>query len=148
MSQSEPTQQPSVSPSAYVPTSYEEGSRTRDIILPAALLFLVGAFQIITGLQAINEEGFFEAPPNYYYNWDPTFWGWTHLIFGVILAVCAVLLLFRKGWAGYLAIALAGLSAMWNFILIFWFPVWAIVTIALDVLVIWSLSRSDAIEDW
>jgi len=153
MSQAQPTPQPTpqpyASPSAYVPASDSDRSGIRGPILPGALLLVVGAFHVIMGLQAVHEKGFFETPPSgYYYNWDPDFWGWVQIIFGAALAICGVFVLMRRGWAGYLAVSLAGLSAIWNFFLILFFPLWTIITIALDILIIWSVSRSDVLEDW
>jgi hypothetical protein len=148
MSLNEPVPQSYPPASSYAPAS-DDRPGMRGAILPAALLVIVGAIQVIMGLQAVHEKGFFETPPNgYYYNWDPDFWGWVHIIFGVILAISGVFVLMRRGWAAYLAVSLAGLSAIWNFFLILFFPLWTIITIALDILIIWSVSRSDVMEDW
>jgi hypothetical protein len=40
----------------------------------------------------------------------------------------------RRDWSVYVAISLAGLNAIWTFFLVFFFPAWAIIVIALDVL--------------
>ena len=52
-----------------------------------------------------------------------------------------VALFSRKAWAGYLAIGLAIISAVANFFFIPYYPFWAIVVIALDIFVIWGLTR-------
>ena len=52
----------------------------------------------------------------------------------------------RSPWAGVTAIILAGLSAVANFFFIPYYPFWAIVVIALDVWVIWSLTRPGVME--
>ena len=44
------------------------------------------------------------------------------------------------------AIVLAGLSALANFFFIPYYPFWAILLIALDMWVIWSLTRPGVIE--
>ena len=44
------------------------------------------------------------------------------------------------------AIVLAMLSALANFFFIPYYPIWALVVIALDVWVIWALTRPGAIE--
>jgi hypothetical protein len=44
------------------------------------------------------------------------------------------------------AIVLASLSAVANFFFIPYYPLWSIVIIALDVWVIWALTRPGAVE--
>ena len=61
--------------------------------------------------------------------------------------VCTGMGLFsRATWAGVTAIVLAMLSATVNFFFIPYYPFWSIVVIALDVWVIWSLTRPSAIR--
>ena len=49
-------------------------------------------------------------------------------------------------WAGVTAIVLAMVSAVANFFFIPYYPLWAILVIALDVWVIWSLTRPGVIK--
>ena len=51
------------------------------------------------------------------------------------------------GWAVVVGNFLAGLSALANFFFIPYYPFWAILLIALDVWVIWSLTRPGVIQD-
>jgi hypothetical protein len=126
-----------------------EGSRTGGILLAAALIFITGAFHAIIGLAAVGDKEFFKTNnlDHYYYNWNPEFWGWVNIIGGLALIVSAVFLFMRRDWAVYLAVALAGLNAIWTFFLVFFFPVWAIIVIALDVFVIWACLRDDVIDE-
>ena len=50
-------------------------------------------------------------------------------------------------WAGALAITLAILSAVVNFFFIPYYPFWSILIIALNVFVIWAITRPGALED-
>ena len=52
----------------------------------------------------------------------------------------------RSTWAGVTAIGLASLSAILNFFFIPYYPFWSILVIALDIWVIWALTRPGAIE--
>jgi hypothetical protein len=47
----------------------------------------------------------------------------------------------RAAWAGLVALVLAVLSAVANFFFIPYYPFWSILVIALDVWVIWALTR-------
>ena len=77
---------------------------------------------------------------------DTTGWGWIHLIMGALLIATGVGLFSRQTWAGVMAIFLAALSALANFFFIPYYPFWAILVIALDVWVIWALTRPGAIR--
>jgi hypothetical protein len=116
------------------------------ITFAGCILTLVGAFQIIAGLQAIVDDQFFVVARNYTFDVDTTVWGWLHLILGVLLVITAFGLFSRSAWAGVTAIVLAMLSAVLNFFFIPYYPVWSIVVIALDVWVIWALTRPGAIS--
>ncbi len=51
-----------------------------------------------------------------------------------------------KTWAALVAMFLAVMSAVANFFFIPYYPFWAIVIIALDMWVIWALTRPGAVE--
>jgi hypothetical protein len=110
------------------------------------VLTLIGAFQVIAGLAAIIDDEFFVVARNYTFDVDTTAWGWIHLLLGVLLIVTGFGLFGRAAWAAVAAIFLASLSAIANFFFIPYYPGWAILIIALDVWVIWSLTRPGAIE--
>ena len=110
-------------------------------LFAASMMLLIGAFQAIAGLVAIIDDTYYVVTRNYTFDLDVTAWGWIHLILGVVIFLAGVSLFSRKPWAGYLAIALAILSAIANFFFIPYYPFWAIVVIALDVFVIWGLTR-------
>jgi hypothetical protein len=116
------------------------------IAFAAVVLLMTGAFQIVAGLAAIFEDDFFVVGREYAFDLDVSAWGWLHLILGVLLVLTSMGLLSRRAWAGLTAIFLATLSAIANFLFIPYYPFWAIVVIALDVWVIWSLTRPGAIR--
>jgi hypothetical protein len=116
------------------------------IVFAACILILIGAFQAIIGLVAIIDDQFFVVTRNYTFDLDVSGWGWIHLIFGLMLVATGFGLFARQTWAGVAAIVLASLSALANFFFVPYYPVWAILVIALDVWVIWSLTRPNAIE--
>jgi hypothetical protein len=117
------------------------------LVFAATVLTLVGVFQIIAGLTAIFDDNFYVVTRNYTFDLDTTAWGWIHLILGLIIVAVGFGLFTRRAWAAVAAIVLAGLSATLNFFFIPYYPFWAILLIALDVWVIWSLTTSrSAIE--
>ena len=110
------------------------------VVFAGVILMMVGIFHVLTGLAAILENEFFVVGPDYAYELDVTAWGWLHLIFGIIVAAAGWGIFSGATWARMVGIALAAISAIGNFFFIPYEPVWAILIIALDVLVIAALS--------
>jgi uncharacterized membrane protein len=116
------------------------------VTFAACVLILIGLFQAVAGLTAIFDDEFYVVTRNYTFDLDTTAWGWIHLLLGLGLVVTGYGLFDRQTWAGVTGIVLAMLSALANFFFIPYYPFWAIVVIALDVWVIWSLTRPGAIR--
>ena len=57
-----------------------------------------------------------------------------------MLAVTGFFILTGQPWARVVGIVVAVLSALANFLFIPYYPIWALVIIALDVAVIWALA--------
>jgi hypothetical protein len=111
------------------------------VVFAGVMMIIIGAFQSIAGLAAIIEDDLFVIGKEYIFELDTTAWGWVHLILGVVILLAGFALFGGKVWAGTFAIILAALSAIANFFYIPHYPFWAILIIALDVWVIWALTR-------
>jgi hypothetical protein len=105
-----------------------------------AIMILIGTFHVIAGLAAIFEDEFFVVGRNYLYDVDVTAWGWIHLIGGIIVIAAGIGVYSGAAWARTVGILLAGVSAIGSFFYIPYYPVWAVLIIALDVMVILALS--------
>ena len=116
------------------------GSTVGFVVFAGVMLMLIGTFHAFTGLAAIIQNEFFVVGPKYAYELDVTAWGWLHLIFGAIVAAAGYGVFSGATWARVVGITLAAISALGNFFFIPYQPVWAILIIALDVLVIAALS--------
>jgi hypothetical protein len=110
------------------------------VVFAGVMMMLIGTFHALTGLAAIIENEYFVVGPRYVYEFDVTAWGWVHLIVGIIVAIAGWAVFSGATWARMVGITLASLSAVANFFFIPYEPVWAILIIALDVLVIASLA--------
>jgi hypothetical protein len=111
------------------------------VVFAAVMLILLGAFQAIEGLAAIINDDYFVVVRGYAFDLDTTAWGWIHLILGLAMLVAGIGLFYRTVWAGVAALFLAVLSAVNNFFFIPYAPVWALLVIALNIWVIWALTR-------
>jgi hypothetical protein len=116
------------------------------VIFAATMMIMIGFFQTIAGLTAIIDDEFYVVARNYTFDFDVTVWGWIHLILGIIVFVAGLFLYRRSAAAAVLALVLAVLSAVANFFFIPYYPFWAVLVIALDVWVIWSLTRPGAVR--
>jgi hypothetical protein len=110
------------------------------VVFAGVMLMIIGTYHAFTGLAAIIENEFFVVGRNYAYELDVTAWGWLHLIFGAIVAAAGYGVFSGATWARVVGITLAAISAVGNFFFIPYQPVWAILIIALDVLVIAALT--------
>ena len=106
------------------------------------MLIIGGAFQVIEALAALVNDEYLLVLPNYVFSLDLTGWGVIHLLIGLILAAVGIALLLGKGWARIAGIVVAGISALINFSWLPYAPLWAILLIAIDVLVIWALATA------
>ena len=103
-------------------------------------MMLSGALEILQGLSAIIREHLYVVNKDYIYKINVTGWGWIHLVLGIVVLLAGIALLGGALWARIIGIALAALIAIGNFLWLPYYPVWAIVLIALNVLVIWALA--------
>ncbi len=122
------------------------GWATGGVVLAATLMTMTGILQAFQGLAAIISDEFFVRVGDYAFNLDVTAWGWIHLILGILLALAGFYLFAGSPTAGAIAIVLAVLSAISNFLFIPYYPFWSIVLIALSVYVIWAITRPGALE--
>ena len=116
------------------------------IAFAATVLTIIGVFQIIAGLVAIFNDDFYVVAQNYTFDLDTSAWGWIHLLLGILLVATGWGLFSGATWAGVTAIVLASLSAIANFFFIPYYPFWSIVLIALDIWVIWAITRPGTLE--
>ena len=109
-------------------------------IFAGIVLFLVGVFHAIAGLVALfNDDVYLVSTDRLAVTFDYTAWGWIHLVLGLLVAAAGLAILRGQVWGRVLGVALAGLSAVANLLFIPAFPLWSVLLIALDVLVIYAL---------
>jgi|1186.fasta_scaffold21729_4 hypothetical protein len=107
-----------------------------------AAMILLGLFQGLFGLIALVDKQYFTVRTNSLLVVSSySGWGWIHLIGGV-LAVAAGLGIVLGGhtWARVLGVVVAVLSALANVGFLRASPVWSLLLITLDVLVIFALT--------
>jgi hypothetical protein len=108
-------------------------------ILAAVFMMVTGVIGFFEGLAAIIRGSFFVTLPNYAFSLSATGWGWVHLILGALLFIAGGALLADQTWARITGVVLAAFMMVANFVYLPYYPVWAIVLIALNAFVIWAL---------
>ena len=85
-------------------------------------------------------DKFFVVGQEWVFKFDITTWGWIHLIVGIVILASGFGIFTGNAAARTVGVIVAVLSAVVNFLWLPWYPLWAIVIIALDIAVIWALT--------
>ena len=109
-------------------------------VFAGTLMVLIGILHAVQGVVALVNDTFFVVGTKWTFSFDVTTWGWAHLLIGIIVAFAGFFVFRGAVWARTVGVLLAVVSAVANFTWLPYYPVWALVVIALDVLVIWALT--------
>ena len=104
------------------------------------VLFMAGSLGFFYGLGAVLNDEVITVQGRGVIVWDFTTWGWEHMTLGVIMMLTSAGLLMGRGWGRVLGVVFATLNAIGQVGLITAFPLWSILLIALDVIVIYQLT--------
>lgn len=109
----------------------------------AALILTSALLTILQGFSALGADDLVvvgQGGVDYIYAFNTTVWGWILIVLGFLAAAVAFGLFWGRSWARVAAVVMASLSIVGMFLWLPHYPVWAIVVIALDVIVIWAVS--------
>jgi hypothetical protein len=110
------------------------------IIFAAILMVMIGAWNIIQGLAALfRDEAYWVTLNGAVLTFDITTWGWIHLLSGILLIIVGVMLMQGSTFARVVGIGLVALNLIAQFSWTTLYPFWALIVIAIDVLVIYAL---------
>jgi hypothetical protein len=104
----------------------------------AVLFTLTGFFHAIQGLGALVKKEYFDESTLLYSNLQVT--GWVWVVLGLLQIGAAYMIIGRASGGRILGIVLASLSAVVSFFTLGASPVWSIVVIAVDLLMIYGLT--------
>jgi hypothetical protein len=111
------------------------------VAFASSMMVLLGTFQAIEGFVAIFDDGYYRVTSGgLVVSVDYTAWGWAHLVLGVLIVISGVGVMAGNLAARTVAILLAGLSAIANLLFIEAYPLWSIIVITVDILVIYALT--------
>lgn len=110
------------------------------IVFAGALLMVTGLVNVFEGFIALFSDKRLVITREHLIIVDVTGWGWTILIFGLLLIAVGIGLLTAQTWARITAIVLVCLHAVIQIAWLGAYPVWSLLMIALDVLVLFALT--------
>jgi hypothetical protein len=106
----------------------------------AIIMVLTGGLQALAGLIAIFSDEVYATTPDYLFKFDTTTWGWIHLLLGAVIFLAGFGVMIGQTWARVVGITLAVLGAIVSFLFVPYHPVWALLLVVLNVMVIWALT--------
>jgi hypothetical protein len=110
------------------------------VAFAGAAMVVLGIFHAIQGLVAFFRDEYYEVGANeLMVRVDWTTWGWVHLIGGIAIIAAGLGLFAGKVWARIVAVTLAMISAVVNIGFLAAYPIWSVLMITLDMLVIWAV---------
>jgi hypothetical protein len=111
------------------------------IVFAGTMMIMVGAFEAMMGFVALFKDDYYLVARNgLVVSLDYTTWGWIHLIFGIVALLAGFGLLAGQMWARVVGVIVAVVSAIANVAFLAAYPVWSVIIITVDVLVIWALT--------
>jgi hypothetical protein len=109
------------------------------LLFAATMLGLAGVLSIIDGIMALSKSSFYAANSHYVFS-DLRTWGWITLLVGVLLIVAAMGVFSGSAFARWFGIFAASLSLIAHFSAAQAYPLWTLIMITLDILVIYALA--------
>lgn len=106
----------------------------------AAIMFIVSAaLNAIWGIAAVSNAHFFVNGASYILS-DLNTWGWVAIGFAALEAIAALSIYRGGGFGRWFGIAVAGFALVVAMMSIPAYPLWSLVLVAIDVLVIYGLA--------
>lgn len=110
------------------------------VFFAGIMMVLSGIFDIVAGLTGLLRHTFYVVSTSSHllvFNYQS--WGWIDLALGLLILLAGFSVLHGSLWARVVGVVLASLSAIAWLASVNEYPVWAIIVITVDVLVIYAL---------
>jgi hypothetical protein len=110
------------------------------IYFASMMMLVLGGLQALSGLVAIFKDDFYVASQKGLVIFNYTTWGWINLVIGLIVVITGIEIARGSGWGRVFASILIVLSALANLTFLPAYPVWSIVALVIDGLVLYALT--------
>lgn len=111
------------------------------IYFAGLLMVLRGISEAFLGLSALVDKSylFVGSEKVVLATTNMTTWGWVHIALGIIVAAAGFSVMHGSRWARVLAVVFASAAFLANMAFLGVFPIWSIIAMIVDVLVIYAL---------
>jgi hypothetical protein len=111
------------------------------ILFAGVMMIVLGMVHAFQGFMAIFDDRYFLVRPSRLaIHLDYDNWGWIHLVVAVFVLIAGVALLNGRVWGRVVGVIVAIASILVNMAFLAAYPIWSTITIAVDILIIWSLT--------
>ena len=109
----------------------------------AAYLVIAGVLNVIWGIVALDNKSYFVSGGLLWSELNT--WGWIAIVVGAIQILGSILVAARRAGGAIIAGSLAFIGIMLNFLSIGAYPVWSVIMLVVDAMIIWAVTvHSDA----
>jgi len=102
------------------------------------MLVLAGIFSIIDGIAAVSNSSIYVSGAQFIFS-NLNAWGWAFILIGAFELLIGFGIFARNSLATFMGIVIAGLSVLVELAASARYPLWTLVMVALDVLIIYGL---------
>jgi hypothetical protein len=120
-------------------TNSEMSGWTGWVAFASFALLLAGIFHLIAGFVALFKDDIYLSINNVAWVFSYSSWGWIHIIGGILSIIAAGSLMQGKMYGRIIAVIVAFFAAIANMAFIPIYPVWSIIMLVIDILVIWAV---------
>jgi len=111
------------------------------VAFAGVLLLFLGVLHVVQGLVALLDREFFVVrSSSLVLDLGYTAWGWVHLLAGAVVLAAGYGVFAGQVWARAIGVTVALVSALMSMVFLSAYPVWSLLAIALDVVLIWALT--------
>ncbi|HZM67226.1 MAG TPA: hypothetical protein VFC16_13125 [Nakamurella sp.] len=110
------------------------------IAMAGIILIVAGVLHVIEGIVGLFNNDFYVVSQKWVFQFNVTTWGWIHILVGIIALLAGIGLFSGAVWARTVAVLVAVVSIIINFVWLPYYPWWALLIIAFDFFVIWAVT--------
>ena len=114
------------------------------------IALVIGIYNTVGGIATIAKDDRAEAVTKVLLDIDISVWGWIWLVLGVVQILIGGLIRPRHPTGLVLGVTWATISAALTVFVIFVYPIWALIILGVDILIIWGLieNADDSADPW
>jgi hypothetical protein len=116
-----------------------EVRRSGFVTFVGVIALVIGVYNAVGGIAAIAKDDRTEAVGKVLFDIDISVWGWIWLVLGVVQILIGGLILTRHPTGLVLGVTWAAITAALTVFVIFVYPIWALIILGVDILIIWGL---------